>query len=138
MPVKPSLFQFQYLWKVCSYFLFLPDLVLEYLYKYFYFFYVVKFVGIKLFIVFSSNMLKIPWARYSNPLQYSCLDNSMNRGAWQAMVHRVTKSWAWLKQLSMYDIDCKLSSFSSYFICFLVHFLKSESGLWVYLLKYST
>ena len=27
-----------------------------------------------------------------NPLQYSCLKNSMDRGAWQAAVHRVTKS----------------------------------------------
>ena len=28
-----------------------------------------------------------------NPLQYSCLENPMDRGAWQAMVHRVAKSW---------------------------------------------
>ena len=27
-----------------------------------------------------------------NPLQYSCLKNSMNRGAWQATVHGVAKS----------------------------------------------
>ena len=27
-----------------------------------------------------------------NPLQYSCLENSIDRGAWQAMVHRVAKS----------------------------------------------
>ena len=27
-----------------------------------------------------------------NPLQYSCLDNSMDRGAWWAMVHGVTNS----------------------------------------------
>ena len=27
-----------------------------------------------------------------NPLQYSCLGNSMDRGAWRATVHRVTKS----------------------------------------------
>ena len=26
-----------------------------------------------------------------NPLQYSCLENSMDRGAWQAIVHGVTK-----------------------------------------------
>ena len=29
---------------------------------------------------------------HDNPLQYSCLENPMDRGAWQAMVHRVTKS----------------------------------------------
>ena len=27
------------------------------------------------------------------PLQYSYLENSMDRGAWQAIVHGVTKSW---------------------------------------------
>ena len=29
-------------------------------------------------------------------LQYSCLGNPMDRGAWQAIVHGVTKSWTWL------------------------------------------
>ena len=28
-----------------------------------------------------------------NPLQYFCLENSMDRGAWQAIVHGVAKSW---------------------------------------------
>ena len=28
-----------------------------------------------------------------NPLQYSCLENPTDRGAWQATVHRVTKNW---------------------------------------------
>ena len=28
-----------------------------------------------------------------NPLQYSCLENSMDRGAWKSIVHRVSKSW---------------------------------------------
>ena len=28
-----------------------------------------------------------------NPFQYSCLENSMDRGAWQATVHVVAKSW---------------------------------------------
>ena len=31
-----------------------------------------------------------------NPLQYSCLENPMDRGAWRATVHEVTKSWTWL------------------------------------------
>ena len=35
-----------------------------------------------------------------NPLQYSCLENPMDRGAWQAMVCRVATSWTWLKLLS--------------------------------------
>ena len=32
-----------------------------------------------------------------NPLQNSCLENPMDRGAWWAMVDRVAKSWARLK-----------------------------------------
>ena len=31
-----------------------------------------------------------------NPLQYSCLESSMDRGAWWATVHRVTENWTWL------------------------------------------
>ena len=30
---------------------------------------------------------------YGNPLQYSCLENPMDRGDWQATVHGVAKSW---------------------------------------------
>ena len=32
-----------------------------------------------------------PGEEHGNPLQNSGLENPMNRGAWQAMVHRVTK-----------------------------------------------
>ena len=34
---------------------------------------------------------------HGNPLQYSCLENSMDRGAWRATVHGVAKSQAQLK-----------------------------------------
>ena len=34
-----------------------------------------------------------PGGGHGNPLQYSCLENSMDRGSWQATVHRVIKSW---------------------------------------------
>ena len=53
------------------------------------------------------NLGSIPgWGRppgggRGNPLQYSCLGNPMDRGAWRATVHRVTKSRTRLKQLSM-------------------------------------
>ena len=33
-----------------------------------------------------------PGGGHSNSLQYSCLENPMDRGEWQAAVHRVTKS----------------------------------------------
>ena len=38
-----------------------------------------------------------PRGSHGNPLQYSCLENPMNRGAWKATVHRVAKSWTWPK-----------------------------------------
>ena len=36
---------------------------------------------------------RTPRGRHGNPLQYSCLQNLMDRGVWQAIVHRVAKSW---------------------------------------------
>ena len=53
---------------------------------------------------FSPWVGKIPWRRKWNPFHYSCLENSIDRGAWQTVVHRVTKSWTCLKWLSMYTI----------------------------------
>ena len=40
---------------------------------------------------------------HDNPLQYSCLKNSMDRGSWRATVHRVAKNWTRLKRLSMHE-----------------------------------
>ena len=34
-----------------------------------------------------------PGERNGYPLQYSCLENGMNRGAWQVILHGVAKSW---------------------------------------------
>ena len=41
-----------------------------------------------------------PGGGHGNPLQYSCLENPMDRGAWRAAVHRVAKSWTWLSDLA--------------------------------------
>ena len=56
-----------------------------------------------------------PGGRNDNPLQYSCLETPMDRGAWQATVHRVTKSQTWLKRLStrVQHINFCISGFSS-------------------------
>ena len=35
---------------------------------------------------------RVPQRRHGNPLQYSCLGNPMDRGAWRAAVHGVAKS----------------------------------------------
>ena len=34
------------------------------------------------------------------PLQYSCLENPMDKGAWKAAVHVVTKSWTGLSDFT--------------------------------------
>ena len=47
---------------------------------------------------------RFPGERYGNPLQWSCLENHMHRGPWQATVQRVVKSWTRLKRLSMQHI----------------------------------
>ena len=39
---------------------------------------------------------------HGNPRQYSCLENSMDRGVWRTIVHRVPKSLTRLKRLSMH------------------------------------
>ena len=44
---------------------------------------------------------RFPEGRHGNLLQYSCLENPRDRGAWWATVLRVTKSQRRLKQLSM-------------------------------------
>ena len=44
--------------------------------------------------------LRIPWTpgeENGNPLQYSCLENSLDRGTWRAAVHGVAKSWTALE-----------------------------------------
>ena len=42
-----------------------------------------------------------PGGGHGNPLQYSCLENPMDRGAWLATVHRVAKSQTQLKPLGI-------------------------------------
>ena len=39
---------------------------------------------------------RFPGAGNGNPLQHSCLEDPTDRGAWQAAVHGVAKSWTWL------------------------------------------
>ena len=44
------------------------------------------------------------------PLQYSSLENSMDRGVWQAAVHGVTKSWTQLSGKHFLSLDISLVS----------------------------
>ena len=45
---------------------------------------------------------RFPGGENDNPLQYSCLGNPMERGAWWTTAHGVAKNWAWL---SMWWVD---------------------------------
>ena len=40
-----------------------------------------------------------------NPRKYSCLENPLNREAWWAIVHRVTKNWTQLTRLCTFPYD---------------------------------
>ena len=42
------------------------------------------------------GLAKSPGEGHGDPFQYSCVENSMDRGAWWATIHAVTKSRTWL------------------------------------------
>ena len=50
-----------------------------------------------------------PGGGHDDPLQYFRLENPMDRGAWWALVHRVTKSRTQLKQLNTYMIQATVN-----------------------------
>ena len=58
-----------------------------------------------------------PGGGHGNPLRYSCQENSMDRGAWWAMVLRVTKSQTGLKLLRMHGCIHYLHIFYTYWLC---------------------
>ena len=66
-----------------------------------------------------------PGEGHGKPIQYSCLENPIYRGAWQATVHRVAKSRTQLKQLST---QAHAGFFSSFLFCNLLLPLVSVCG----------
>ena len=68
----------------------------------------------------AGDALRSSGGRHGNPLQYSCLENPMDRGAWQATVHRLAKSQIQLKRLSLHVPWPYLSSL---WFLFIAHFL---------------
>ena len=58
-----------------------------------------------------------PGEGYGNPLQYSCLENFMDRGAWKATVYGIAKNWTQLNNQYFHThIPVKQSSFRLPFI----------------------
>ena len=74
---------------------------------------------------------KIPRGRHGSPLQYSCLENPMDRGAWQATVHGVAKSWTWLKWFSMHITADREYLKSVDWIRLSREWVYIEKGVWV-------
>ena len=81
----------------------------------------------------------------SNSLQYSCLENPMDREAWQAMAHQLPKSWTQLKRLSvhactlertlifylkLFSTDTKVFRIESTIKIFLFNFCSIEEIIW--------
>ena len=50
-----------------------------------------------------------------NPLQYSCLENSMDRGTWRATVHGVAESWT---QLSTHTLRVDIVRCVAFWVLF--------------------
>ena len=49
-----------------------------------------------------------PGGGHGNSHQYSCLENPVDRGAWWATVHGITKGWTGLKRLSVHTCQVML------------------------------
>ena len=62
---------------------------------------------------------KIPGEENDTPLQYSCLENPMDGGAWKAAVHGVAKSWTRLSDFTSLQKDDKVISYFYYIISFI-------------------
>ena len=77
-----------------------------------------------------------PGGGNSNPLQDSCLENLMDRGAtWHARVHGVAKSWTWLSTAPQMERKLleKIHLFSISFL-----FLSTSVDPWIFFLAHKT
>ena len=73
-----------------------------------------------------------PGGWHGHPLQYSCLEDPLDRGAWQATVHRVTQIWTQLKRLRthicMHDVIQSLKFHGHHIITFIKQSLEQMEG----------
>ena len=76
---------------------------------------------------------KIPEGGNGNPLQYSCLENSLDRGAWQAKVHEVAKSRTQMTEWLTLSLSkhSKQSLETLFFTVHLTYSVKLEKIQWV-------
>ena len=57
----------------------------------------------------SPGLGRSPGKGNGNPLQYDCLENPMDRGAWQAIVYGVAKTRTWLNDFTFTFFHFKIS-----------------------------
>ena len=71
-------------------------------------------------ISWSLRKFRSPEEGNGNPLQYSCLENSVDRGAWRATVYGVAKSQTWLAFVNNASInmEVQISLWDNGFITF--------------------
>ena len=72
---------------------------------------------------------RYPGGRNSNPLQYFCQDNPMDRGAWRATVRGITNSWAQPSNWACVHTSISLV-LTVHLVCFQEHDLLLISTLW--------
>ena len=56
-----------------------------------------------------SELGRPPGGRHGNPLQYSCLENPIDRGAWWATVHGVAQNWTQLSDFHFHFINVRVN-----------------------------
>ena len=69
--------------------------------------------------VLISESGRSPREGHGNPLQYLCLENPMDTGAWWATVHSVTKRWTWLKWLNTFKMERSYGTLEQFCIMFI-------------------
>ena len=62
-------------------------------------------------VVWIPGLGRSPGGGNGNPLQYSCLENPMDRGAWGATVHGVTRSWTQLSSFHFHHAPYVVTDF---------------------------
>ena len=71
--------------------------------------------------------VRSPGERHGNPLQYSCLENPMDRRAWWAAVRRVPQSRTRLKRVSTYDCTSEVPVGFGVLFCFIFLYIVCPS-----------
>ena len=90
--------------------------------------------------VWSLGSGRSPGEGNGNPLQYSCLENPMDRGGWWATVHGMARRWTQLKWLNthteiigneIHSWTCMLQSFTDLHLILPLLPFPAPGGLWV-------